>query len=191
MSSRKSRTSYREEVPEQCKPPYAAIPHAVMSHAAYTGATSNAIRLLLDLVQQHNGRNNGRLQATWSYLNAKRGWTSVSALKKALEELIDRRLVIRTRRGGRTFGQIDFGDPPPVQGPAFYALTWLPITEFRGLEITGNDFWPGGWDLGNPLPRPKKSKGRAGIRGMPEKATDPSDDGNTVYRPLCGAETAP
>ncbi len=148
------------DAPEVCPSPYAAMPIKVLDHPAYTGASANAIRLLHDMVRQHNGHNNGRLQASFAWLRS-RGWTSASARQKAIAELLERRLIILTRKGGRSYGQIDYNNPPPNQGPDFFALCWLPISNFKGLEITGRDFYPGGWDLGAPPPRPKKYKGRA------------------------------
>ncbi|HZX33630.1 MAG TPA: hypothetical protein VFF03_19930 [Rhodocyclaceae bacterium] len=165
-----------KDIQEPCPIPYFPIPQRVMDSPAYTGATSNAIRLLLDLLRQHNGFNNGHLQASWSYLSKHRGWTSASRVKEAIDELLERKLLIRTRRGGRSLGQIDYANPPPGEGPAFYALTWLPISNFKGLEITGKDFWPGSWDLSDVPPRTKKIRGRAGA-GRVSRASGQSPNG--------------
>lgn len=163
------------DIREPCPIPYFPIPQRVMDSSAYIGASSNAIRLLLDLLRQHNGCNNGHLQASWSYLSKYRGWTSASRIKEAIDELLERKLLIRTRKGGRSLGQIDYANPPPGEGPAFYALAWLPISNFKGLEITGKDFWPGKWELSDVPPRAKKIRGRAGSCGLSRTPGQSSD----------------
>ncbi|MGO0308714.1 hypothetical protein ACTL6P_19325 [Endozoicomonas acroporae] len=46
-----------------------------------------------------DGYNNGDLQATMSCLKS-RGWSSNDHLTKATRELLDKELIVRTRRGG-------------------------------------------------------------------------------------------
>lgn len=90
-------------------------------------------------MRQHNGKNNGRLQLTSPYL-AQRGWRSADQTKKGEAELLERQLIIKTRQGGLNIG------------PSRYAVTWLTITNFVGLDISSKDYHPGAYRLLDSLP---------------------------------------
>ena len=79
----------------------------------------NSIKLLIDLGKQFNGYNNGDLCASLKIMR-KRGWNSNQQLSKALAELLERNLIMRTRQGGLN------------AGPNLYAITWQPIDECGG-----------------------------------------------------------
>ena len=104
---------------------YAGIPHDVMESASYCGASGNALKLLLELARQYNGYNNGDLSAAFSVLKS-RGWRSKNTLKRCLDELLERRLIVKTREGW-------FSNPGARC--ALYALTWHPIDECSGKEL--------------------------------------------------------
>jgi len=104
---------------------YAGIPHAVMNHPDYVALSSSAIRLLLELAKQYNGRNNGDLSTAFSLMQ-KRGFHSKTTLSKALRELEERHFVLRTRES-RFLN--------PGRRCALYALTWLSIDECPGKEL--------------------------------------------------------
>lgn len=107
---------------EAVKGAYAALPHSVLDSPAFTGASRSAQALLLGPVaRQLNGRNNGRLQLTTRWL-AERGWRSADTVRRAIDELIERRLLVMTRRGGLNMG------------PSWYGVTWLPISNFVGFD---------------------------------------------------------
>lgn len=89
-----------------------------MDHENYIGTSANAIRLLLDLARQYNGRNNGDLSATFSVMR-KRGWTSKGTIERMIKELLDRGWICVTRPGGK-------------HRPTLYAVTWLPIDDCDG-----------------------------------------------------------
>ena len=109
---------------------YAAIDHAVIDSPAFSKLTGEAVRLLVIMSRQHNGSNNGRLQATHSY-SKYRGIASNNTLAKAISSLIARGFVYRTRSHG-----IDCATGKNV--PALYALTWLPLTKNKkGLFLSG------------------------------------------------------
>lgn len=112
------------------KHPYAAIEHRVIDSPAYIRLKPSAQSLLLLLVRQLNGKNNGRLQATEAYM-APRG-LSDRTVTRGIAELIAAGLIYRTRCGGFH------------QGPSMYAVTWLAICPQReGLFLAG--FKPCAW----------------------------------------------
>lgn len=126
---------------------YFALPHAVLDSAAYTRCSAAARALLLELCRQHNGANNGRLQLARSWLGL-RGWNRPATVRKLKDELIRRRLIVQTRHGGLN------------NGAHWFAVTWLAISDFRGMDIVQRDYHPGAYLLA-PLNEPeKKQKGR-------------------------------
>lgn len=103
---------------------FVALPFDVIDSRAYMQLSGSAVRLLVDLVRQFNGANNGDLQASPAPMKA-RGWAGKS-LQRAKLELLASGLIEKTRRGGLN------------NGPSLYALTWRPINEKRGrwpLEV--------------------------------------------------------
>lgn len=122
---------------------YAALPHNVLDSVALMGASHTARSLLFDIVRQHNGRNNGRMQLYAPWLR-KRGWASCATIQKAKKELVQRGLIVQTRQGGLN------------AGPNYYGLTWLPISNFVGLDIGAKDYHPGAWAFLNNLSIGKK-----------------------------------
>lgn len=137
---------------------YSGIPHAVLDSTAFLGASLPARALLFELMRQHTGGNNGHLQLATSWLK-KRGWVSAGMAQRYKVELLDRGLVVKTRLGGLN------------AGADLYALTWLPISNFVGLDITSRQYHPGAWALCN-LPSTPKRKPPA------RKRNTPSDHGN-------------
>lgn len=96
-----------------------AIPQTVYDSQDFMGLSGSALRLLIDIYTQYNGKNNGDLTAAMSIL-AKRGWTSKRGLSDSLSELLDARLLVRTREG--KFPKLC----------ALYAVTWHNIDECSG-----------------------------------------------------------
>lgn len=105
---------------------FAAIPHVVMDSEDFRCLSGGALKVLLGLLRQYRGSNNGDLSA--SHGQAKEwGVGSKSTLAKALEELQEGRLILKTREGRFT---------KPGGCCALYALTWKPINECDGkLEV--------------------------------------------------------
>jgi hypothetical protein len=117
---------------------YSAIPHSVLDSKAFTGASLKAKGLLFELLRQLNGHNNGHLQLTTSWLK-KRDWNSSDTIQTAKNELVDRGLIMQTRQGGRNLYC------------SWYAVTWLAISDFTGLDIQQKDYHPGKWQfMDNP-----------------------------------------
>jgi len=113
---------------------YAAIPWAVLDSESFKGATDKAKALLLALMRQHNGQNNGRLHLAKKWLLS-HGWTCDESNRKATKELIERGLIIQTKWGGLN------------AGANFYALTWYDITNYVGLAITAKGYHRGAYSL--------------------------------------------
>jgi hypothetical protein len=146
---------------------YTALPHSVMDSLAYREASDKAKSLLCALMRQHNGQNNGHLHLVSSWLK-KHGWPSVSSNIKAREELLERGLIIQTRHGGLNFGS------------DLFALTWLSISNFIGLEISDRTYQRGKYLLCNegrkqtrkpPNPSTRKRKASSDDRNSPVPAT--------------------
>lgn len=122
---------------------YGAIPHAVLDSVAFMGASYPAKSLLFDLMRQHSGNNNGHLHLSFSWLE-RRGWKSRDVIQRARAELLERGLLIQTKQGGLNIGA------------SRYAVTWLKISNFVGLDIQAKDYHPGAWAFMDTLPMGKK-----------------------------------
>jgi len=138
---------------------YTAVPHTLLDSAAFQGASHRAKALLFELIRQHAGKNNGHFHLAISWLK-KRGWLSADQIQKAKVELLERNLIIKTRLGGLGAG----GD--------LYAVTWLPISNFVGLDIQAKNYHPGAWRFTDDLP-PKKHTTRSVVRNdtVPQHGT--------------------
>jgi len=132
----------RKKPAESVNSSYTALPHVVLDSVAFMGAGHTARSLLFDLMRQHNGSNNGRLHLTTAWLR-RRGWNSADTIQKAKQELIERGLIVQAKQGGLN------------AGPCLYALTWLPITNFAGLDVQAKDYHPGAWHFMDKLPAAK------------------------------------
>lgn len=163
---------------------FSRIPHAVLDSQAFIGVTDHGKAFLFALMRQHNGNNNGRFQLTNKWLSEK-GWRSVSINKRAIAELIERGLMVTTRLGGLN------------AGCNWYALTWLPISNFIGLDISANTYKQGCWAdcklppterRKPPLQKQKKPSGSRNsavpITGTAKKSTIPITGTRAVLLPL-------
>ncbi len=130
---------------------YTPIPHAVLDSAAFAGASHRAKALLFELLRQHTGRNNGRFQLAVGWLRS-RGWKSADSIQKGKAELLGRGLVIKTRHGGLTVG------------PDWFALTWLPISDYSGLDIKMGSYHPGLWQFLDAPPAIQKRSASSATR---------------------------
>ena len=130
--------------PEYFDGNHSAMPHAVMDSNAFVGATDMARSLLFPLIRQHNGLNNGHLHLASKWLK-KQGYKS-SSIYKAKDELIERGLIIQTKWGGLGIGA------------SLFALTWLPISNFIGLNIEPSGYLRGAWARCELPPTPRRPK---------------------------------
>ena len=158
----------RKKQPETVNGTFAAMPHRVLDSVAFIGATDRAKSLLFALMRQHNGNNNGRLQLTYKWLKD-HGWPSKGANAKARAELIERGLIVQTQRGGLN------------SGCNWYAVTWLAITNFVGLEVSAGSYHPGAW-AGCALQPTARRK-------PPKRATPPDQRGSAA--PTSGVVSYP
>lgn len=94
-------------------------PHFVLNSSEIADLSGSEARMLLELVRQYNGRNNGDLSATYE-LAKHRGWPSEATMWKALKGLQAKGWIVTTRQGGRHIGC------------SLYAITWLPVDECDG-----------------------------------------------------------
>ncbi|MFV0478276.1 MAG: hypothetical protein ACK5ME_10625 [Parahaliea sp.] len=98
---------------------FGALPRAVWEHPDYCKLSGSAVKLLMDLACQYNGRNNGDLTVAYSILK-KRGWSSKDTITNAKDRLLEAGLIICTREGRFT---------NPGGECALYALAWKPIND--------------------------------------------------------------
>ena len=120
------------------------LPHVALRSAHWASLSPFAVKLLMELLGQYNGRNNGDLTVAWT-LMSKRGWRSKASLFKAMNELESHGWIQRTRQGGR------------------HVATLLAITIFAldddnpavkaKLGIATSDYRRGAWALGAIGPR--------------------------------------
>lgn len=126
--------SRKDTRPERVSGGYSTIPWSVLDSIAFKGSSDKAKSLLFALMRQHNGANNGHLHVAKKWLY-ERGWTCDESNRKAKKELIERGLIIQTKQGGLNMGA------------DFFALTWLAITNFVGLDIEAKQYRQGAYSL--------------------------------------------
>ena len=97
---------------------FAAIPHHILNSAEYAALSAQAVKLMLDLLAQYRGANNGDLTAAWRVME-KRGWRSRDTLGRALQELLKAGFIEKTRQGGRNRCSL-------------FAVSWKAIDECKG-----------------------------------------------------------
>jgi len=97
---------------------FLGIPHNVWLHQDFISLSPVALKLLIDILGQYHGGNNGDLVITRSFLKM-RGWNSVSQTYKARDELVEKGLILLARQGGRNRCSL-------------YAITWKNIDECKG-----------------------------------------------------------
>ncbi len=176
----------KKERPETISGAYGGIPWSVMDSVSFKGASDKAKALLFALMRQHNGANNGHYQLSKKWLY-NQGWTCDESNRKACHELIARGLVVQTRWGGLNMG------------PNWFALTWYPITNYVGLDITANSYNRGAYSLCTLPPTPrrkppfKKQSTRHDDRGSTDTTTETArhstDTTSELVKPILVALT--
>ncbi len=116
---------------------FVPLPHAVIRHERFAHLSSKAVKLLLDLLAQYRGDNNGDLCATWSMM-AERGWRSRDTLSKALNELVEWGWIVQTRQGG-------------MNSPNLYGVTFFALDPSPKLEVSAKAFPRGAWYQATPI----------------------------------------
>jgi hypothetical protein len=149
--SRKSRLGkYAKE--KRDPGPFVALPIYMINSNQFIALSAHAIKLLVDLLSQYHGNNNGDLCATWSLMHTRR-WKSRDTLAKALRELVDAGFVAQTRQGG-------------MHAASLYGVTFYAMDPSSKFDVT--DFPRGKWSrtepgAGSPT-RPKKHCSRHALR---------------------------
>jgi hypothetical protein len=140
--------------PERIVGLYFGVPADVLDSPAFQGASHQARSLLFELMRQHNGGNNGHLHLSAAWLR-NRGWKASDVVRRARDNLLDRRLIVLTKKGGRNIG------------PDRFALAWHDITNLAGLEILRSDYRKGQYRTAGP-----QGPSRGSNRKPPKRASD-------------------
>lgn len=115
---------------------YLALPKLVMEHQDFRSLSPSATKVLLALAAQYNGKNNGDLSATHTTMKAWGGMAHTT-LAKALRELQERRLIVKTR---------DHRIGTAGHRCALYAITWQVIDPCDGkLDVPDTNTPPRKW----------------------------------------------
>lgn len=134
MSRNRSKAKGRRETGR-----FIMLPLAILESQEYARLNGNAVKALVDLFSQYNGKNNGDFTAAWSVMQ-KRGWKSKATLYAALKVLIDLSWIVKTRQGGKHICTL-------------YAVTWQSIDPCDGkLDIKPTSVASGSWKNQNPVP---------------------------------------
>ena len=91
-----------------------------INSSARISLSSAANKLMLDLMSQYMGNNNGDLSCAFDGIMKPLGWRSEATLRKAIKELQKAGILILTRQGGRN------------KTPNLYALSCYAINECGG-----------------------------------------------------------
>lgn len=92
---------------------YSGVPHVVQESANWALCSPMAIKLLMDLLSQFKGSNNGDMCVALSVIGRK-GWTRGQTISIAARELIHYGMIEMTRQGD-------------LHKCSLYAVTWMPI----------------------------------------------------------------
>ena len=107
---------------------FIGLPHVVVKNKDYIQLSYKSKALLIDLMLQYNGKNNGDLTTALAILRD-RGWKRQATIGEAVKELIAANMIIRTREG-------QFRNP--FSRCALYAITWQPIDDCKDKDLTVN-----------------------------------------------------
>ena len=118
---------------------FVSLPHNVIRSQNFVSLSAHAVKLLIDLLSQYKGNNNGDLCATWTLMQ-RRGWKSKDTLNKALKELHAGEWLETTRQGGR-------------HKATLYAATFFAVDSCNGkLDVLATASPRGSWKKNEPLP---------------------------------------
>ena len=100
---------------------FSKLVHSYWQSPQYGKLSPIAVKLLIDLLCQYRGSNNGDLTASWTVMRPL-GWRSKHLLQKAQRELQARGWIIKTRQGS-------------INKPSLWAVTFEGIDDCR--DATG------------------------------------------------------
>ncbi len=95
-----SRKRYKDHAAKREGGGFVPLPHVVLRSGEFAALSPRASKLLLDLLAQYRGDNNGNLCAAFSIMQG-RGWRGKSLLARAIGELKASDFLVETRKGGR------------------------------------------------------------------------------------------
>lgn len=146
---------------------FLALPHALLNCPKFGVLSPSAVKLLLDIGGQFNGRNNGDLSAAWKIMQPK-GWRSEATLSRAKKELLLAGFIAETRKGRL----------PNLC--SLYGITWQPLNPSLKLDIG-----PEGFPVGQWVEMPKLAGKRASLATDSEVANRPiATDIEAVLYPI-------
>jgi hypothetical protein len=149
-----ARDRYKEAKAKRERGGFVALPNAVIRSESWALLSCHAVKLLIDLLAQYKGDNNGDLCMAWSMMS-KRGWHSKVTLYKARNELLESGWIIVTRQGGK-------------HAPSLYGITFYGIDYCHGkLDVSGSLVPSGLWRKNKPLPPMKKAVPRPAYQSQP------------------------
>lgn len=125
---------------------FAAIPHDVLRSPKFVALAPAAVKLLLDLLWQYNGENNGRLLATLKKMR-ERNWRGEHQLVNARRELSEAGFIMETRKGARP------------NRAAWWAITWFSLDWHPEMDIKPAAYVRGLWRVRGGLGCAEKGGG--------------------------------
>lgn len=118
---------------------FVRIPHVVLRSVGFSKLSAHATKLIMDLLSQFIGTNNGDLVAAYSVMK-KRGWRSKGTLNRALKELLEAGFIEVSRQGGK-------------HKCSLYAVTFYKVDYCKGkLDISPTERPVSTWKKNEPLP---------------------------------------
>ena len=105
---------------------FVQMTHAALQSENFRTLSPYGLKLLMELISQYKGTNNGDLCVSWSLMKD-RGWRSSGTLNAKKKELVDRGWIVVARQGGRNLATL-------------YALTIFAVDDCKGkidIEPTG------------------------------------------------------
>lgn len=142
---------------------FIAVPLALLKSEKYASLDGWAVKLLMDLMRQYNGRNNGDFTIAWSVLK-QHGWRSKATIWRAANELRRVGFIIRTRQGG-------------LHECNLYAVTWHKVDECIHRDTGQHKHaypagfkQPGGWRDGDKPLDPPEQKRNARSKCVPSSS---------------------
>ena len=100
---------------------FCALPESVLRATGYTKLSHVARSLLVEILLQYRGGNNGRLLCNLNHLR-KRGWNSNDTISRAKHELLEAGFIYETVKGQRP------------NKASWYAITWYTLDKHPGMD---------------------------------------------------------
>lgn len=124
---------------------FVAVPKQILESSEYALLSSHEVKLLMDMLAQYNGKNNGDLTAAWSVMK-NCGWRSKGTLNRAVRGLLQSSFIMKTRQGGK-------------HKASLYAVTFRAIDECKGkIEVKATVTALNSWKMKNRFATPDKGQ---------------------------------